>query len=322
MVLAACALTPAPPVLARVPAGPFEAFRVKTEVEPVAEIAGWLLRAGDGAGKGTLFMLHGYNNSKEYLVGWEWIRDRENWNVLMMDFREHGESTQTPGMSTLGYREVWDVKAVVDYAEAKGLPKPYVIYGRSLGGSTGLRFASDDRRIGGVYAVSPFKNAYLASSQLPATRLHISGLPSPFALHAGYREMLKTVDVPTAVAKRDDLRIWILIGEFDCFPEADQLEILNASPSPAAMKRLVIGKGCNHHDAWSWKGEPGRPGHDDYLLEFLKASLPPVSSPPAAVMAAVKGDGWRAEPMALAGLAAMAGLMGTIVFVKRGRRGA
>src|SRR4051812_23251503 len=87
---------------ARPPAGPYESFRVKTENLPQAEIAGWLLPA-QGQGRGTIFFLHGWNNSKERLVGWEWVRDRENWNVLMFDFREHGQSTRTAHLSSLGY---------------------------------------------------------------------------------------------------------------------------------------------------------------------------------------------------------------------------
>src|SRR5215218_7845690 len=155
---------------ARPPNGPYESFRVKTDNVPQAEIAGWVLPAA-GHAKGTMFLLHGWNNDKERVVGWEWVRDRLDWNVVMFDFREHGESTLTSHLSSLGYHEIWDVKAVVDYAERKGLAKPYVIYGRSLGGATGLRWASMDPRISAVFAVSPYKNAYLASAQAPAAKL-------------------------------------------------------------------------------------------------------------------------------------------------------
>jgi pimeloyl-ACP methyl ester carboxylesterase len=258
-------------VEARPPNGAYESFRVKTDNVPQAEIAGWLLQAS-GRPNGTMFLLHGWNNSKERVVGWEWVRDRLDWNVVMFDFREHGESTRTAHLSSLGYHEIWDVKAVVDYAERKGLVKPYVIYGRSLGGAAGLRWASMDPRISGVFAVSPFKNAYLASKQLPAARLHVPVLPSPFTLHPGYRRMLQEVDIPKAVAARDDLRIWIIVGEHDSFPEADQHEILSASRSPERLKRLVVAEGCDHHNVWTWKGTGGRPGHDHYLTDFLAAS--------------------------------------------------
>ena len=77
-------------------------------------------------------------------------------------------------LSTLGYHEVWDIKAVVDYAEGRGLRRPYGIYGVSLGASVGLRWATMDRRIEGVFAVSPFKNAYLASEQFTTSTLRLA----------------------------------------------------------------------------------------------------------------------------------------------------
>ncbi|MDB5321865.1 MAG: alpha/beta hydrolase fold protein [Phycisphaerales bacterium] len=264
------ALVASNPASARPPTGSYESFRVKTDNIPQAEIAGWVLPAA-GHAKGTIFFLHGYNNSKEIMVGWEWLRDRENWNVVMFDFREHGESTKTAHLSTLGYYEIWDVKAAVDHAEARGLAKPYVIFGRSLGAATGLRWASMDPRISGVFAVSPFKNAYLASRQLPSSRLHIDILPSPFTWSRGYREMLEAVDIPAAVAKRNDLQIWIMSGEFDSFTPENQRAILDASASPASMKRLVIAPGCNHRNVWTWKGDASHQSHDQNLRDYLDA---------------------------------------------------
>lgn len=260
----------APAALARMPSDPYENFRVKTDDVPQAEIAGWFLPAKAHA-KGTLFILHGYNNNKGYMVQWDWVRDQENWNVITIDFREHGESSHSGRLSTLGFYEIYDVKAAVDFAESRGLAKPYAIFGRSLGAATGLRWASQDPRIAGVFAVSPFKNAYLASSELPADRLHIKGLPSPFALSTDYRKMLEQVDIPKAVAQRKDLRIWIMTGEFDAFKAPEQQEILNASASPPEMKRLEIAMGCNHRNVWSFKGDATHIGHDQYLKDFLKA---------------------------------------------------
>jgi pimeloyl-ACP methyl ester carboxylesterase len=260
----------APVGFARTPTGPYESFRIKTDNVPQAEIAGWFLPAASHA-KGTIFVLHGYNNSKEYMVGWEWLRDKENWNVIMIDFREHGESSHSGHISTLGYYEIYDVKAAVDYADQKHLAKPYAIFGRSLGASAGLRWASQDQRISGVFAVSPFKNAYLASQELPASRLHIKSLPSPFILNAGFRKMLEQVDIPKALAQRNDLRIWIMTGEFDAFNAKEQQEILNASASPPQLKRLEIATGCTHHNVWAFKGDAKHIGHDQYLRDFLKA---------------------------------------------------
>jgi pimeloyl-ACP methyl ester carboxylesterase len=271
MILVCVLACAAPMANARPPVGPYESFHVYTDSVPTAEIAGWMLPAA-GRAKGTVFVLHGWNSGKEAVVGWEWLRDREGWNVVMIDLREHGESTRTAAPSSLGYHEIWDVKAAVDHAARKGLRRPYVIHGVSLGASVGLRWATMDRRIDGVFALSPFKNAYLASEQTTADILHVGFLPSPFSVVPGFRRMLETVDLPTAVRNRDDLRIWILVGGRDCFPESDQRDILAASRSPEELKRLVVAPGRDHRNVWNWPGDAERPRHDEYLLQFLAAS--------------------------------------------------
>src|SRR5262245_58973842 len=101
------------------PRPPYEIFRVRTSNVPEAEIVGWLLPT-EGAAKGTLIACHGFAGDKRSLVDYQWIRDREGWNLILFDFREHGESTNVwSELRTLGYHEIWDVKAVVDWAERR-----------------------------------------------------------------------------------------------------------------------------------------------------------------------------------------------------------
>jgi hypothetical protein len=84
--------------------------------------------------------------------------------------------------------------------------------------------------------------------------------------------MLEQVDIPQAVAKRNDLRIWILSGGRDCFTPQDQREILAASHSPESLKRLVIAPGFVHGQLWAFKGDTTHPSHDQYIHDFLAAS--------------------------------------------------
>src|SRR5215212_5971734 len=115
---------PAPPA----PPQPAFTFSVATDNVPRAQIAGVVLPAA-GKPKGTVFLCHGFGRRKEDLYGWNWIRRDLNWNLVAFDFREHGQSSHTLHLTTLGYHEIWDVKAVIDHAEEIGLAKPYVIYG-------------------------------------------------------------------------------------------------------------------------------------------------------------------------------------------------
>ncbi len=259
---------------ADVPDGPYESLVLHPDDDPAIDIAAWLLPAERPLG--TLVLIHGYMHSRRQLLPLEWIRRDPGWNLLMIDLREHGESTTTFMPSTLGYDEVWDVKAAIDEAERRGLSKPYAIYGHSLGASTALCWAGRDRRIAGVLASSPFRNAWKAAEQTVAYRFSedaAARLPS-LSLISPWRHLLEQVDVPTAVSARTDLRIWILYGEHDVFPTADQEAILRASPSPASFKRLLQIPGDGHSRHWLWRGNQTVPGHDAFVRDFLQACRP------------------------------------------------
>ena len=240
-----------------------ESFTVATDSDPTGEL--WRVPAGVKA-RGTLFMCHGFARSMWDTRDYRWIAEREHWNVVRFDFREHGASSHRAlDIPTLGYHEIWDLKAVIDWAEAQGLPQPYACYGHSMGAAIALRWAGEDRRIVGVLAQSSFRNALEAAGKYNPDDARIR-FASALLLRKGLRGMLEQVDIPAAVAKREDLRVWLTAGEHDYFGEDDQRAILNASPSPERLKRLVIIPGGSHGDHWRWAG------NDELIREFLDAT--------------------------------------------------
>jgi len=248
------------------PPAPFERFTILTDSIPRATIAGVILPA-QGRARGTLFLCHGYGRSKEYLYGWDWIRRELKWNLVLFDFREHGQSTHSRHLCSLGYFEIWDVKAVIDLAEQRNLAGPYAIYGQSLGGSIGMRWAAQDGRVEGVLAVSPYRNGLSASEKF--LRAWTGCNISLFNAHPGWRKIVASVDLPADVSQRRDLRLWIMCGEHDIFPASDQRAILAASPAPQPFKRLFVIPGASHNDLWQWRGDERVPSHDRIIREFL-----------------------------------------------------
>jgi hypothetical protein len=251
-----------------------EPFRVKTDNVPQAQIAGTLWRAqGEGKPRGTLFMAHGFHRSMWDFRGYTWIAEQERFNVVRFDFREHGKSSHSLRVPTLGYYEVYDLKAVIDWAEANHLEKPYLCYGHSMGAAISLRWAGEDRRISGVLAQSPFRNALDATTKFRSndTRLQLA---NKLLVHGGLKRMLQEVDIPTAVAKRDDLLLWLTCGDSDYFPEADQRAILAASASPESMKRFELIPNMGHGGQWRWSG------NDPLIRAFLEAGAPEPSMLP------------------------------------------
>jgi pimeloyl-ACP methyl ester carboxylesterase len=239
-----------------------ELFHVKTTNLPQAELALRLWRARSNS-QGTLIMCHGFGRSMEDFLWYGWIRDRLGWNVIRFDFREHGESShEVFGLPTLGYFEIYDVKAIIDWAEEENLPKPYVCYGHSMGAAIALRWAGQDRRISGVLGQSPFKSALDATTKFRPDDYRVQ-FARGVLVRSGFEQMLNEVDICKAVAQRDDLLLWLSSTRQDWFGEADQREILRASASPDELKRFVAIPVEYHGDQWMWKG------NDRFIEDFL-----------------------------------------------------
>ena len=86
-------------------------------------------------------MFHGHGGSKSGMIGEAEAFYRLGYNVLMVDFRAHGESSGNT--CTIGYYESRDVKAAYDYIAHQG-EKNIVLWGSSLGASTIIKAIHDN----------------------------------------------------------------------------------------------------------------------------------------------------------------------------------
>lgn len=106
------------------------------------------------AGRGTLILLHGWQNNHLQLLPFALELGNQGWNSVLVDLRGHGQSGGEH--VTFGVRESEDVVAVIDWVRAQtGFVEPMVIMGTSLGGSVGL-MAAAQRPVDAVVAVAPF----------------------------------------------------------------------------------------------------------------------------------------------------------------------
>ena len=228
--------------------------------------------------RGTLVLLHGYRLRKEIFYGYDPLRrERFGWNLVMFDFRGHGQSSGAKIL--LGVDETLDVRAVLDLCDDLKLGGPRAIYGISMGASVGLLTAAEDSRVRGVFAVSPYENAYDAVGQFSKA---VSGLDLTRTLVPPEQVgNLKRTDVRTALAGRDDLRIKLICGSEDCFGPDMQKRILDAAATPGDMKSLTVGEGYSHFNIPSW------PEITDLLLTFLDDVRADAAKGPATRPAAV-----------------------------------
>ena len=96
------------------PAFPFENITLTTSDN--VKLQGWYVKA-DSTPRGTLLMFHGHASSRSGIVNEINAFHKMGWNICTVDFRAHG--TSDGNVSTVGFYESKDVKAVYDYIEKK-----------------------------------------------------------------------------------------------------------------------------------------------------------------------------------------------------------
>jgi pimeloyl-ACP methyl ester carboxylesterase len=105
---------------------------------------GWFFPGLRGAP--TIILCHGYESSRGELLTLESALQDHQYNVFIFDFAAHGANA---GITTLGYREVGEVRAAVDVLAARTDVDPgrFGLWGYNLGAYAALREAENDKRI-------------------------------------------------------------------------------------------------------------------------------------------------------------------------------
>jgi len=102
----------------------------------------------------VILLAHGYGDNRP-----EWVYAmlaQEDYGILAWDARAHGESDGE--ISTLGYSEVLDVKAALDFALAQPNVNHIGAWGGSMGAATMIRAAAEFPQIEALVADSSFSS--------------------------------------------------------------------------------------------------------------------------------------------------------------------
>ncbi|WP_288103732.1 alpha/beta fold hydrolase [Thermofilum sp.] len=132
----------------------FEYEKVEVKTADGLTLRGWLIPRGS---EKTVIVVHGYTSCK-----WdEWymkpvinILARHDFNVVAFDMRAHGESDGEK--TTLGYREVDDIGAIINYLKERGLASRLGIIGYSMGGAITLMSLARYEELKAGVADSPY----------------------------------------------------------------------------------------------------------------------------------------------------------------------
>jgi fermentation-respiration switch protein FrsA (DUF1100 family) len=114
-------------------------------------LSAWYTPPRNGA---VILLAHGYGEKRP-----EWVYEmlaRTGYGVLAWDARAHGESDGE--ISTIGYLEVLDVKAALEYALSQPGVKHIGAWGGSMGASTLILAAAQFPQIEALFVDSPFSS--------------------------------------------------------------------------------------------------------------------------------------------------------------------
>ena len=130
------------------------------EETPPCKLTGWACRPGGALG--TVFLLHGFREHSYnlYIVEAAERFTKLGFAVIAMDFRYHGKSEKR--LPTFGFAESLDVAGAMNWAEAEGFPKPFILHGGSMGALAAQVCAVRDTRVAGAFLKSSPASASIA----------------------------------------------------------------------------------------------------------------------------------------------------------------
>jgi pimeloyl-ACP methyl ester carboxylesterase len=120
------------------------------------QLAAWFI---PGERAESLVMVHGLGSNRGELLSLGADLHARGYNLLLLDLRAHGDSDG--GLSTLGVKEVEDVRTAIDFLvrQPEVDPDRISIYGASLGGAVALQAAERLPQLNSVVVDSTFASA-------------------------------------------------------------------------------------------------------------------------------------------------------------------
>lgn len=120
----------------------------------------------------------------EYLL-WEF-------NLCSFDFSGAGYSEGD--YVTLGYFEKYDIKAVVDFLRKEFGIKSIILYGRSMGAVSCLRYSEMDSNIKASVLDSPFSNFSRLCEEILSNKFYLPSIMAGFLIESARKRILELVE--------------------------------------------------------------------------------------------------------------------------------
>ena len=122
-------------------------------------VSGWYVPGGSDAGGPAVVVVHGLDSCKRQagVLTAAGMLHRHGFDVLLIDLREHGDSTFEDGRHAGGSEEYLDVLGAWDWLVAQGHPTERIgLYGQSLGAASALIATGREPRVAATWEDSSY----------------------------------------------------------------------------------------------------------------------------------------------------------------------
>ncbi|MBI4319233.1 MAG: alpha/beta fold hydrolase [Chloroflexi bacterium] len=224
----------------------YEHVEFRSAVDDIL-LRGWFIPATGGK---TIVILHGRESARaDEAAGIMPLASalvRRGYNVLMFDFRGHGESNGN--LYSLGQWEVRDVGGALSYLKSRGVANVGVL-GYSMGAATALLAAPEHPEIRAIVADAPFSDlSVMIDEQFPKA----TGLPRVFipGVHLMVRLMhgldLAENKPQRAMARLDDRPVMLIHGSSDDYIPVEHAYALRRAGAGNPNLETWIAPGSGH----------------------------------------------------------------------------
>jgi pimeloyl-ACP methyl ester carboxylesterase len=252
--------------------GPGEAAGPALTASDGVRIAGWYIPAASGnPGALTVVLAHGNGKTKSEMLSWAEPLHAD-YNLVLFDFRNHGQSSGS--VTTLGVREVRDLRTIVDWLERTKSPPSIAVLGVSMGGAAAIDEAATDDRVSAVILDSTHATLVGALERQLESRGLPLALPSAWSILLGgllrTGEDLSLADPLQAIEEIGERPVLIVeAGEDDAVGPNDGDDLKRAAPDKGARVELKDCPAAKHGESV----EACSSEYAGWLLGFLERSL-------------------------------------------------
>lgn len=214
-------------------------------------IAGWKIPGWPG--RPWIIACHGLGANRQDLLEIAAGLYRVRYNLLVFDFRAHGESAGR--VTSFGWREQRDLEGALAYLTGQpDVPdRPLGFYGISMGGAVGVMVAARDERLGAVAVDSIYDDLEDSMARHMKLAYRLPRLPFLVFMKIAYWIQFQAwpaqMSPLAAIGRLTPRPVLLIQGEQDVRMTVDDAQQLFAAA--AQPKELWIVRGAEHSGAFA-----------------------------------------------------------------------